>query len=186
MKKCSLKKSTLLLCSVLALSQISVSNACTRVVYLGSDDLVITGRSMDWMENMHSSIWVFPKGMMRNGLAGPKSPEWTSKYGSIVTSVYNFATADGMNERGLVMNILYLAESDYGSVKEGHPPLSISLWGQYALDNFATVNEAVDAMSKNTFQIIAPNLPEGKASTVHLSLSDSSGLLFWNMLKVSW
>ncbi len=175
MKKSFLKKTTLLLCSALLLSPMSISNACTRAVYLGSDNLVITGRSMDWMENMHSSIWVFPKGIKHNGLAGPKSPEWTSKYGSIVTSVYNLATADGMNERGLVMNMLYLAESDYGSAKEGHPPLSISLWGQYALDNFATVNEAVDAMSKNSFQIIAPHLPNGSASTVHLSLSDSSG-----------
>lgn len=175
MKKFPLKKSTILLCSALILGQIPLSNACTRAVYLGSEDLVITGRSMDWMENMHSSIWVFPKGIKRNGLAGPKSPEWTSKYGSVVTSVYNLASADGMNEQGLVMNLLYLAESDYGGVKQGHPPLSISLWGQYALDNFATVNEAVEAMSKNIFQLIAPNLPNGKASTIHLSLSDASG-----------
>lgn len=175
MKKFPLKKSALFVCSALLLGQVSVNNACTRAVYLGSEDLVITGRSMDWMENMHSRIWVFPKGIKRNGLAGPKSPEWTSKYGSIVTSVYNLASADGMNEQGLVMNLLYLAESDYGSVKQGHPPISISLWGQYALDNFATVNEAIDAMSKNIFQIIAPNLPNGKESTVHLSLSDSSG-----------
>ena len=82
--------------------------------------------------------------MKRDGLAGPDSPKWTSKYGSVVTSVYNIATADGMNEKGLVMNMLYLAESDYGGTKKGHPPLSVSVWGQYALDNFSTVNEAVD------------------------------------------
>ncbi|EHL31114.1 linear amide C-N hydrolase [Legionella drancourtii] len=175
MKKFSLKKTSLLLCSALLLIQIPTVNACTRAVYLGSDNLIITGRSMDWMENMHSSIWVFPKGMQRDGLAGPDSPKWTSKYGSVVTSVYDIATADGMNERGLVMNMLYLAESDYGSAKKGNPPLSVSIWGQYALDNFATVNEAVDAMSKNIFQIIAPNLPNGTPSQVHLSLSDPSG-----------
>jgi choloylglycine hydrolase len=175
MKKSSLKKTLLLLSSALLLGQMSAANACTRAVYLGSDDLVITGRSMDWMENMHSSIWIFPKGMKRTGLAGPDSPEWTSKYGSVVTSVYNIATADGMNERGLVMNMLYLAESDYGGAKKGNPPLSVSIWGQYVLDNFATVNEAIDAMTKNTFQIIAPNLPNGTPSNVHLSISDPSG-----------
>lgn len=175
MKKGSLKKSSIFLCSALLLSQVSLSNACTRAVYSGSEDLVITGRTMDWMENMHSSMWVFPKGIKRNGLAGPDSPEWTSKYGSVVISVYNIATADGMNERGLAMNMLYLAESDYGSAKKGNPPLSVSIWGQYVLDNFATVNEAVEAMSKTTLQIIAPKLPNGTASNVHLSLSDPSG-----------
>ena len=55
-------------------------------------------------------------------------------------------TADGMNEKGLVANILYLAESDYGKPDGSKPPLSISLWGQYALDNFATVAEALDAL----------------------------------------
>lgn len=175
MKKFSLKTLVWLLCSSLWLLHISVSSACTRAVYLGQDDLVITGRSMDWMENMHSRMWIFPKGMKRDGLAGPDSPQWTSKYGSVVASVYDIATADGMNERGLVMNMLYLAESDYGNAKKGNPPLSVSLWGQYALDNFATVNEAVDAMSKQTFQIIAPKLPNGTPSQVHLSLSDPGG-----------
>ncbi|BCA97101.1 choloylglycine hydrolase [Legionella antarctica] len=175
MNKFSLLKKLLLLCSALLLIPIPETLACTRAVYLGSDDLIITGRSMDWMENMHSSIWVFPKGMKRDGLAGPDSPKWTSKYGSVITSVYDIATADGMNERGLVMNMLYLAESDFGSAKKGNPPLSVSVWGQYALDNFATVSEAVDAMSQTIFQIIAPNLPNGTPSQVHLSLSDSSG-----------
>ncbi|MFA5960991.1 MAG: linear amide C-N hydrolase [Tatlockia sp.] len=169
-----MKKTALLLCSAFLL-QAPLINACTRAVYSGMDNLIITGRSMDWMENMHSSLWIMPAGIQREGLAGPTSPQWTSKYGSVVTSVYNLATADGMNERGLVMNMLYLAESDYGAAKGTNPPLSVSIWGQYALDNFATVQEAVDALSKNPFHIIAPNLPNGTPSQVHLSLSDSSG-----------
>lgn len=173
MKKFSLLKTPVLL--ALLFVQIPTTHACTRAVYSGTDNLVITGRSMDWMENMHSAIWVFPKGMQREGLAGAGSPKWTSQYGSIVTSVYNIATADGMNERGLVMNMLYLAESDYGGAKNGHQPLSVSIWGQYVLDNFATVNEAVTAMSKTPFQIIAPDLPNGTPSQVHLSLSDPTG-----------
>ena len=160
---------------LLFLFNMPLTYACTRALYMGSDNLVITGRSMDWMENMQSSIWIFPKGMKRDGLAGPNSPKWTSKYGSIVTAVYNIATADGMNEKGLVMNMLYLAESDYGHSQKGHPPLSVSIWGQYVLDNFESVDEAVKAMSKQTFQIIAPKLPNGSASSVHLALSDSTG-----------
>jgi penicillin V acylase-like amidase (Ntn superfamily) len=148
--------------------------ACTRAVYLGSDGLTITGRSMDWVEDMRSNLWVFPRGMHRDGAAGPDTPKWTSKYGSVITAAYDFATTDGINEKGLVANVLYLANSDYGK-PSGKPPLSISVWPQYALDNFATVAEAVEALSKEPFAIIAPTLPNGFPAVLHLSISDASG-----------
>lgn len=153
---------------------ISPIQACTRAVYLGSDGLVITGRNMDWVEDMRSNLWAFPRGMHRDGAAGPESPQWVSKYGSVITSAYDFATSDGMNEKGLVANVLYLSNSDYGK-PTGKPPLSISVWAQYVLDNFANVTEAVDALSKEPFAIIAPNLPNGMPAQLHLSISDATG-----------
>lgn len=169
-----IKKSTLA-SALLATLILPSANACTRALYVGSDNTVITGRTMDWAEDMHTNLWVFPQGIERNSEAGTDSVTWKSKYGSVVSSVYQIASADGMNEKGLVMNLLYLAESDYGKPEAGHPPMSISLWGQYALDNFATVSEAVDSLQAKPFYLIAPNLPNGTASTVHLSLSDPSG-----------
>lgn len=171
------KKSTLttLLCAAVCAGSMSPINACTRALYTGADNTVITGRSMDWSEDMRSNLWVFPRGIQRQGLAGPESAQWTSKYGSVVASIYEIASVDGMNEKGLVMNMLYLVETDYGQAAPNHPPLSVSLWGQYALDNFATVAEAVAAMEKMPFYIVAPQLPNGKASQAHLSLSDTSG-----------
>jgi penicillin V acylase-like amidase (Ntn superfamily) len=59
------------------------AETCTRALYVGKDGLVITGRSMDWGEDMHSNLWVFPRGMSRDGAAGPNSVKWTSKYGSL-------------------------------------------------------------------------------------------------------
>ena len=158
----------------LSMLQPQPAAACTRVVFLGDDNTVITGRSMDWAEDMRSNLWIFPRGMKRNGAAGPKSPEWVSKFGSVIASGYDVGTADGMNEKGLVANVLYLAESDYGT-PDGRPPLSISLWAQYVLDNFATVADAVDALAKEPFQVIAPTLPNGMGAQLHLSLSDVSG-----------
>ncbi len=35
--------------------------------------MVATGRSMDWKTDMHSNLWVFPKGMERNGETGENS-----------------------------------------------------------------------------------------------------------------
>ena len=112
--------------------------------------------------------------MKRDGAAGPKSPKWVSKYGSVIASGYDVGTADGINEKGLVANLLYLAESDYGKL-DGKPPLSIAVWAQYVLDNFATVAEAVDALSKQPFRVIAPKLPNGSGAQLHLALSDANG-----------
>ncbi len=151
------------------------ANACTRAVYLGSDNVVITGRSMDWAEDVYSNAWVFPRGMAREGNAGPDSIKWTSKYGSLVVSGYDAGTADGINEQGLVANLLYLAESDYGTAKSGQKTISIMAWAQYVLDNFASVTEAVDALQAEPFEVIAPTLPNGKGAQLHLALSDPTG-----------
>jgi choloylglycine hydrolase len=152
-----------------------IANACTRTLYTGTDGTVITGRNMDWKEDMASNIWVFPAGMQRDGAAGPQSLRWTAKYGSVTTAGYDAGTSDGMNERGLVINILYLAESDYPKAVAGKPYLSISTWGQYVLDQFATVTEAVDALRAEPFNLLAPALPNGAPAALHLSLSDASG-----------
>lgn len=151
------------------------ATACTRAVYIGSDNVVITGRSMDWAEDMRSNLWSFPRGVKRDGAAGPKSIKWAAKYGSVAVSSYEAGTADGMNEKGLVANLLYLAESDYGAPNGDKPLLSIAAWAQYALDNFATVVEAVDALSAEPFRLVAPTLPNGAPARLHLSVSDATG-----------
>lgn len=123
--------------------------ACTRCLHVSADGTVIVGRSMDWMEDPGSEIWCFPRGMERNGNAGPQSLTWTSRYGSVGVSFYGVATACGMNEKGLVANLLYLAESNYGKPTPGRPTLSIGGWAQYVLDSYATVAEAVTQFARS-------------------------------------
>lgn len=149
--------------------------ACTRTLYVAPDNTVMTGRNMDWAEDMGSNLWAFPAGMARDGAAGPQSITWTSRYGSVITSSYEVGTADGMNEKGLVGNLLYLAESEYAKPEAGKPFLSISAWVQYVLDNYGTVAETVEALQKAPFNLLAPSLPNGQASTLHLAVSDATG-----------
>jgi len=153
----------------------SFADACSRAVYFGKEGQIVTGRTMDWVEDMKSNLWIFPRGMKRDGGVGEGSVKWTSKYGSLVTSVYEAATADGMNEKGLVSNLLYLVESDYPPLTDTRPGITIAAWAQYLLDNFATVEEAVAEMRKDAIKVVAVNVPNGMKGTVHLSISDPSG-----------
>ncbi len=154
----------------------SKTEACTRVVYHGNNDLIITARSMDWNEDIGTNLWIFPKGMKRNGMVGPNSFKWTSKYGSVIASAYDISSSDGMNEKGLVANLLWLAESEYENWDQKKPGLSIAAWVQYVLDSYATVDEVVAGLSKEEFTIITADLPgKDKLATVHLAISDKSG-----------
>lgn len=154
------------------------SDACTRVVYKGPENTILTGRSMDFSIPIPANLWVFPRGMTRNGAVGQSSIEWTSQYASVTTSSWDIATSDGMNEAGLVANLLWLVQSEYPDFeKDGDVQgLSVSLWAQYALDNFSTVAEAVEAFRKEDFAVVTDYIPgTDKYTTVHLSLSDASG-----------
>ncbi len=133
--------------------------ACTRTLYV-ADTTVMTGRSMDWMEDMQSNLWSFPEGLKRDGAAGAKSIQWTSKYGSVVTSGYEAGTADGLNEKGLVANLLYLDEADYGMPDASRPTLNILAWPQYVLDNYASVTEAVEALKAEPLLAYCANAAE--------------------------
>jgi penicillin V acylase-like amidase (Ntn superfamily) len=164
--------------SILAISVTSLATpapACTRALYVGEGNLVLTGRNMDWDEDMYSNLWMFPAGLKRDGAAGANSMAWTSRYGSVVVSGYEAGSADGMNEKGLVANLLYLGESQYAPATPSRPNLSIVAWPQYVLDNFATVAEAVQALRAEPFTIVAPTLPNGAPAALHLSISDRSG-----------
>lgn len=152
------------------------ADACTRIVYQGAGTSHFVGRTMDWTSETGTDLWAFPAGLKRDGGVGEGSISWTSKYGSVIAGFYNVASVDGINEAGLAGNVLYLAETDYGDYKTaGKPLLSIGAWLQYVLDNYGTVAEAVDALSKEPFIVVAPILPDGHAATGHLAISDKSG-----------
>jgi choloylglycine hydrolase len=139
--------------SLLAAPQIA--DACTRILWNNNKLAGVVGRTMDWPESTQPILTMLPRGMSRDGgRAGPQvavsdNPvRWTSKYASLVTSIYGIGTADGLNERGLGAHMLYLQETDFGPRDRNKPGLQAGLWAQYALDNAATVQEALDVLDK--------------------------------------
>lgn len=168
--------SSLIISSSLFLGTIFSVDACTRFVYLGDDNQIITARSMDWKYDIGTNLWIFPQGMERSGEAGENSIKWVSKYGSVIASGYDISTTDGMNEKGLVANLLWLAESDYPKYSKEKPAIAISAWAQYVLDNFASVAEAVNYLEGEPFIVLTDKVPgQNRMATLHLSLSDATG-----------
>ncbi|MGV0644722.1 linear amide C-N hydrolase [Mycolicibacterium sp. XJ2546] len=149
---------------------------CTRVVYLGTGERIVTGRSMDWKFEIGTNLWALPRGVTRTGQAGPDSATWTAKYGSVVATGYDICTTDGVNEAGLAANLLWLAESEYPSNTGDRPAVALSLWAQYVLDNFATVAEAVAALTATPLRVVTAEVPgQHRLATLHLAMSDATG-----------
>jgi penicillin V acylase-like amidase (Ntn superfamily) len=156
-----------------------IADACTRVLWNNNKLAVVVGRTMDWPESTQPILTMLPRAMSRDGgRAGPQvavpdnAARWTSKYASLVTSIYGIGTADGLNERGLGAHMLYLQESDFGPRNRNKPGLQAGLWAQYALDNAATVQEALALLDK--VQVVKVTT-HGHEANVHLALEDSGG-----------
>jgi len=157
----------------------SSAEACTRVIHTFKNGDVVTGRSMDWYVRYPTTLWKFPKGIQRDGLTPQNPLHWVSKYGSVVVTQSadgQTATTDGMNEKGLVSNMLYLSETEYGKRDVSKNGLASSVYVQFLLDNFATVQEAVSFLEKRSIQMVPVPIPNSKfLPTMHISISDATG-----------
>ena len=155
------------------------ADACSRILWNDNKLAVVVARTMDWPESTEPVLTVFPRGMKRNGgRLGPvevikDNPlTWTTKYGSLVTTMYGVGTADGFNERGLGAHMLFLKSADFGPRDTSKPGVNGGLWAQYLLDNAATVNEALALL--DNVQVVMTEA-RGTKTTVHLAIEDASG-----------
>lgn len=151
---------------------------CTRILWENNLG-VFVGRSMDWPESTEPVLMVFPRGMKRDGgllggvpVVAENPARWTSRYGSIVTAVYGIGQADGFNEKGLGAHLLYLRATDFGPRQPEKPGYQAGLWAQAALDNAATVAEALAYVEQAQPVMVETR---GRQATVHLALNDATG-----------
>ncbi|MFO0891717.1 MAG: linear amide C-N hydrolase [Isosphaeraceae bacterium] len=152
---------------------------CTRFLWNTNKLSVFAARTMDWPETTQPMLTVLPRGMDRSGgmmgavkVVEQNPARWTSRYGSLVTTVYGIGTADGLNEKGLAVHLLYLTATDFGPRDIRRPGVHAGLWGQYLLDNAATVEEALKAM--DGIQVVMTET-HGHKATVHLAIEDAGG-----------
>jgi choloylglycine hydrolase len=130
---------------------------------------------MDWKVDVVPTCGSFPEACTVTAQLA-RSFEWTSKYGNVIATGYDVSSTDGMNEKGLVANALWLVESEYPKPNSSKPGLAVSVCVEYVLDNFATVKEAVDALTPDPFVVVTDKVPgEDRQATLHFSISDAAG-----------
>ena len=149
---------------------------CSRVVLQGRDSLVVVGRTLDWKTPIPTNLYVYPRGIEKQGMPDGNTYHWRSRYGSVVAVSYDGGVTEGMNECGLVMNALFCKGSVYRTSSDGRlPAMSLALMVSYFLDNFASVDEVAAWLADNEFAIYGQNFDQGTAAALHWALTDRTG-----------
>lgn len=148
------------------------SHGCTRVLWSKDPATIVVGRTMNWEDSTEPEFWVFPRGTARKGGQNPMAKTWISRHGNIVISAYGKVIVDGVNEKGLAGHALYFGPSDYGSTETNTPFIESGLWLQYILDQYATVQEAVDDASNWHLVLSHAN---GHKAALHIAIEDQGG-----------
>ena len=108
--------------------------------------------------------------------AGADNPaKWTSRYASLIIAGLDICTEEGVNEKGLVVNLLFLDGTQYETRNSNRPGIAFFQWPQYYLDNYATVTEVIANLDQvqvvNT--ALGAEYPDGLP--LHVALADASG-----------
>ena len=119
------------------------ADACTRMFWNTNGEVMLVARNMDLDLNDQPIFYVFPMGISKNG--GVDNPAaWTSQYGSVVVTHLGSSTftTEGINTAGLAFHSLYLTPTKY-EYRDDRPGVLNVSYGQYLLDNAATVSDAL-------------------------------------------
>ena len=120
------------------------ADACTTFMLERGGERVV-GKSYDWYMGQGLVI-INKRGVAKQSLPakpGDHAARWMSRHASVTFNQYGreFPTG-GMNDAGLVVEIMWLDSSKYEPVDE-RATVNELQWIQYQLDNFGTVAEMV-------------------------------------------
>ncbi|WP_304611787.1 linear amide C-N hydrolase [Paramuribaculum intestinale] len=170
-----------LMLSTLAVAAAAVAStpqaeACSRVLYRGDSTLLIVGRSLDWKTPIPTNLYVYPRGMAKQGSPAPNAVKWTSKYGAVYAVGYDGGITEGMNEKGLVINGLFCKGTVYSNDSvSGRPPMSLAMFIGWLLDMNATTPEVVKVLREQNFDLSGASFDGGTTSTLHWGITDAEG-----------
>jgi choloylglycine hydrolase len=132
------------------------ADACTSFLIRHSTGPLMA-KNFDW-EVADGLLVVNPRGLAKTALVpeGVKPVRWTSHYGSLTFNQYGREfPIGGMNETGLAMEVLWLADTVYPEPGD-HAGIGALQWVQYCLDSFRTVTDVVASASELAITDSAP------------------------------
>ncbi|MEE9458104.1 MAG: linear amide C-N hydrolase [bacterium] len=140
---------------------------CTSF-YIYAGDEAVVGKSFDWSV-CDGLVVVNKRGIAKEALVGDDNPaRWTSTYGSVTFNQYGRELPlGGINEAGLVVEVLWLKEAEYPTPDE-RPAVGCLQWVQYMLDTCATVEEVVAAQEE-------VRVADDGTGRVHYFVADAAG-----------
>lgn len=155
--------------------------ACTDFNLVANDGTIIVARSMEFSQNLNSNLRTSPRAReftttIANGKLGLA---WKAKYGYVyLDALGDDLTVDGMNEKGLTFEALYLPNlAEYQANNPDKTKISLPYYhlGDWVLSNFATVEEVRKALPE--ILVVAALLPGmgNTPSPLHFAMYDSSG-----------
>ena len=149
------------------LTYVQTLHACTTFL-IHKNGKYAFGRNYDWITDV-GMVCTNLQGLAKTSaqINGQPTVSWVSKYGSITFNQYGkeFPTG-GMNERGLVVEMMWLDGSKYPE-PDSRAELGVLQWIQYQLDNCSTIEEVIATNSKIRISKTHP--------PVHYLVADLSG-----------
>lgn len=106
---------------------------------------MVFGRNYDWVTG-NGMVCTNQRGLSKTSdkTKDGETISWVSQYGSITFNQYGkeFPTG-GMNEKGLVVELMWLDGTIYPPAADKRPAIEVLQWIQYQLDNCSTIEEVI-------------------------------------------
>lgn len=156
---------------------------CTAFQLTSGDGSRVYFRSMEFGFPFHSKALIIPRGTSYTGTTPDGKPglKWAAKYGAVGLNVELApnVVADGMNEKGLVVGMLYLpGYAQFLPPDPSKESRTIGDWevATYLLTTVASVEEAKQVLTSEKAYIAQQIFPSFKQLLpVHFYISDATG-----------
>lgn len=160
-----MKKTISLFCICLASAY---TFACSTFL-LSKNGKYFFGRNYDWVTG-NGMVVVNARGVAKSSFmpSDGKAISWVSGYGSITFNQYGKEFPHGgMNERGLVVELMWLNETQYPQ-SDDRASINVLQWIQYQLDNCANIAEVIATDKKL-------RIDQVNGAPLHFLVADGSG-----------
>ena len=158
------------------------ASACTSIVLTADDGAAVYGRTMEWGAfDLNSRLVIVPRGYEFQGHTPDGKPgyRWKTRYGVVALDmIEKDYLSDGMNERGLVVGVLYhpgFAEYQPYDPAKANISMGPTDFANFVLTQFATVEEVREGLKKIRVVPIPEPVLGDLPAPLHLTVTDKSG-----------